>query len=328
MVPMTDLGRITRDYNGRSGPGRAGPLDPVIAELSGRQHGRVARRQLLQIGVGEDAIDYRLKTRRLHVIYPGVYAVGHRGAGRMGAWMAAVLYAGPNAVLSHLDAGALWGICANSSARSHVTTTDRGRGSRRGVIVHRVRGIIADEIAIRNGIPVTSLARALLDIAEVLDAVRLARAIEESERLGLLDLRELERTLARARGRRGAKPLKAGLAEQRLPDAFTRSGGERLLRRICADAGLPQPSMNLWIERFEVDAFFREAGLIVEVDTFDYHRSRAAFERDRAKDATLQVAGYRVVRLTKARLEREPAAVAGELRALLGATAQRPGVRA
>jgi very-short-patch-repair endonuclease len=325
---MTRVGPFDDDSQREKGPRGRVALDPVISELGARQHGRVARWQLLDFGIGPGAIDHRVRTKRLHVVLPGVYAVGHRSAGRKGAWMSAVLYAGPNALLSHLDAGALWGICTDSSARTHVTTTDRGRKPRPGVAVHRVRELALQERTERDGIPVTSLARTLLDLARMLDARRLERAIEEAERLGLFNLPDVDAVLARGNGRRGATQLRLELAKRRLPEAFTRADGERLLRELCRDAGLPQPAMNLWVEGYEVDALFEDARLIVEVDSFEYHGSRAAFERDRKRDAALHAAGYRVMRITYDRLENEPAAVAAELRTLLGEFSHRPGMRA
>lgn len=150
--------------------------------------------------------------------------------------MAAVLYCGPNAVLSHLDAGALWGFCFESSSRTHVTTTDRGRRSRPGVVVQRVHELIPEERTERDGIPVTSAARTLLDLAEVLDEHRLERAIEEAERLGLFDLRAVAAVRARARGRRGLKPLPSRSPPARWPPSASRNASRRWWPRSSRSA--------------------------------------------------------------------------------------------
>jgi hypothetical protein len=167
-----------------------------------------------------------------------------------------------------------------------------------------------------EGIPVTSVARTLLDLAEVVDLQRLERAFEEADRLRLLDLRAIDDTISRNPGRHGLKTLRA-LLHSVHPVTETRSELERRFVAFCRDAGLPPPSVNAIVEGFEVDAIWTDRRLVIELDSYEFHHTRAAFERDRARDAALQLAGYRVLRLTWRRLSEEPEAVAATIRRLL-----------
>lgn len=290
--------------------------DRALASIAARQHGVVARRQLAALGYGRGAISHRLRTARLHRVHQGVYAVGRRQLTRTGVWMAAVLACGPGALLSHRSAAALWRLAADPSTRVDVTVAIAGRGARPGIDVHVTRTLLGLECAQRDGIPVTSVARTLLDLAEVVGGGRLARAVEEAERLRLLDLRQIEALSRRAFGRRGVPRLEAALADFR-PPALTRSELERRFLRLLEGAGLPRPAVNAMVAGLEVDMAWRSQRLVVELDSYSYHRTRAAFERDRARDTTLQLAGQRVLRLTSRRIDEEPAAITGTLRALL-----------
>src|SRR5207302_645130 len=266
------------------------------------QHGVVAHRQLVELGLGRKAIQYRLAAGRLHRLHLGVYAVGHPRVTGPGRWMAAVLACGDGALLSHRSAGALWGIGSGAGSRVDVTAIGRSRRGHPGITLHQVRGLHPDDRARRDGVPVTSLARTILDLAEVLNRSQLARAFEEAERLQLLDVRAIRRLCERSAGRRGLGPLGNLLSNHMRPLPETRSELERLFVDLCRAAALPPPALNVSVAGFEVDAVWQDRGLVVELDGFAFHRTRAAFERDRARDATLQLAGYRVLRLTARRL--------------------------
>ena len=166
----------------------------------------------------------------------------------------------------------------------------------------------------------TTLARTLFDLAEILDRNALERAFEAAERSELLDMRQIELTCERNPGRRAHKQLRA-LLPTLSPAEPTRSELERLFNRLCRLTGLPLPQVNAVVEGFEVDALWPAHRLVVELDSFKFHRARAAFERDRARDAALLVAGYRVVRITYRQLRDEPARVANTIRKLLAAAA-------
>jgi len=204
-----------------------------------------------------------------------------------------------------------------SSGRPHVTIPRRHGLSRPGIVIHSVRTLDARDCAEEDGIPVTTVARTLLDLAEVLPLRQLHRAYEAAERLRILDLRAVAGVIARSRGRHGLRPLRALIEESRLPEPAARSELERRFLDLCHEAGLPRPAVNALIAGFEVDAVWPAERLVVELDGHEFHRTRAAFERDRARDTALQLAGYRVIRLTQVRLTSEAEAIAGAIRALL-----------
>jgi very-short-patch-repair endonuclease len=296
------------------------PRQVELAKIAGRQHGVIARRQLLELGFGRGAIRYKLAVGRLHSIHREVYAVGHANLTARGRWMAAVLACGQDALLSHKSAAALWGFGSAAATDIDVTTTGRTRYGLPGIALHLVRGLHPDDRALQDAIPVTSVSRTILDLAEVLPQRRLERAFEEAERLQLLDMNALRRLRERAHGRHGLIPLDALLSEQWRPYPEMRSELERLFYELCRNAGLPPPAMNVIVAGFEVDAVWPDHKLIVELDGYAFHRTRAAFERDRLRDAALQTAGYRVLRATYRRLSYEPDAVIGAIRALLSSS--------
>ncbi len=268
----------------------------------------------MAIGLGRGAIEHRVRAGRLHVQHAGVYAVGHARLSVSARRLAAVLASGPGAVLSHHTAADVWGILRSSRALVDVSTPPRRRRRHRGIVVHRPRRLEERDKATVAGMPVTSVARTIVDLAGAVGRARLARTVEEAERRGIFDLNDVERLIGR--GRRGSRVLRRVLGEYHEP-SFTRSGFERRFLAICRKAGLPPPATNLWIAGGEADAVWEEHGLVVELDSHGFHGTRAAFERDRRRDAELLLAGYRVVRVTETRLEREPAAVARDVAALL-----------
>jgi very-short-patch-repair endonuclease len=292
-------------------------VDRTLAGIAERQHGVVERAQLLALGLGPRTIERRLAAGRLHRLHRGVYAVGHRSLTVQGRWLAAVLALGPDAVLSHRSAAALWELRPAGGRRIDVTVPGHGRHSRPRIAVHVARELPDRDRAMRAGIPVTSVARTLLDLAGVVPETQLARVFEEAERLELVDLRAVEDVCLRGRGRRGVGTLPRVLAEQNGLLPMTRSELERHFLAICREHGLPTPRVNCPVSGFEVDALWPRERLIVELDGYAFHRTRGAFERDRARDTALQLAGYRVLRFTHRRLQREPAEVAAALRALL-----------
>ncbi|MEX2107554.1 MAG: DUF559 domain-containing protein [Solirubrobacterales bacterium] len=194
-------------------------------------------------------------------------------------------------------------------------TSTRCRTSRGGIRAHQAK-LHPDERTAREGIPVTSVARTLLDLADVVDGQRLERAFEEADRLRLLKMQELEEVCVRGQGRRGLGAVRRLIEAARDP-AMTNSPLENRFVAFCHDHGLPPPSTNVIVEGKEVDAIWPAKRLMVEMDSWTFHGHRAAFERDRARDAALQAAGWRVIRLTHRRLEQDAARVAAELRRLL-----------
>lgn len=219
---MPGLGRICPIYGGQNGPrrpragarGQGGarggggrrPGDGDIAALAVRQHGVVARWQLLAMSFTRRAIDNRIASGRLHAVYRGVYSVGHAHVVGRGRWMAAVLAGGPQALLSHRSAAALWDLAPSSSPLIDVTAS-RGRAGHRGIRLHRPRTLHPEDRAKRDTIPVTSIARTLFDLAEVVDRRQLERVFEQAERLRLLDTSAVARVCERGRGRRALKVI-------------------------------------------------------------------------------------------------------------------------
>jgi REase_MTES_1575/Transcriptional regulator, AbiEi antitoxin len=296
-------------------------VDHAIASLAERQHGVVGLRQLRALGMTDSAVRYRIAVGRLHRSHVGVYAVGHWWLSANGRRMAAVLACGPEAVLSHRDAAALWGLRPSSRRRTDVTAARQMR-SRPGIDVHRVRSLHADDRTKEQGIPVTRDARTLLDLADVVRRSDLRRAFEEADRRRLLDLFAVEALLHRSPGRHGLKALRALVDDASASATDTQSELEAAFLRFCAHHAIPPPATNVQVAGFTVDAVWPAQQLIVELDGYAFHGTRAAFERDRARDAELQRAGYRVVRLTWRRLHREPAAVAASLHGMLASIAR------
>ena len=224
--------------------------------------------------------------------------------------MAATLACGPAAVLSHRSAAALWRIRHTARSRIDVTVPQQLR-PRPGIHPHRAV-LPADEVTVHDGIPTTTPARTLLDLAAVVPRQTLERALDEAEVLRLPGPMTL---LDRYPRRKGAANLRSLLLTARSPTP-TRTELEDRFLTFVDHHGLTRPDINTIIEEYEVDAAWREAGLIVELDGFEVHGTRAAFEGDWARDRRLQAAGWRVVRITSRQLDGS-AELAPELRRLL-----------
>jgi hypothetical protein len=295
------------------------PGDRAIAALAGRQHGVIARRQLLELGIGRDAIGYRVRHGRLHPIHRGVYAVGHPVLSREATWLAAVLAAGEGAVLSHRSAAALWGIRYTDTPWIDVSAPHQHR-SRGNMAIHHVV-LPSDEVTSRNRIPVTTPPRTLLDLAAVLTPTQLERAINEAEVRRLGDPLPLAALVARYPRRRGVPAVRRLLEAHQVGRHITRSELEIRFLAVLDAHGLVRPQTNAMVHlpgtSHEVDCLWPAQKVTVELDSYDIHTTRAAFERDRARDRALQAAGYAVLRLTWRQLHREADAIARQLAPLL-----------
>jgi hypothetical protein len=181
--------------------------------------------------------------------------------------------------------------------------------------VHSAKALTADDRQTSEGIPVTSVARTLLDFAAV-DPTYLGIALDRCESRGILDLIEIDSLVVRSSGFRGVARLRDALQIFRTP-AFTRSGLERRFLALVKSAGLPRPAMNIFVEGYELDAYWEDARFAVELDTYDYHGGHTAFENDRIRQEDLKLAGIEMTRVTGTRLTREPAAVIQRLHRLL-----------
>jgi Transcriptional regulator, AbiEi antitoxin/Protein of unknown function (DUF559)/AbiEi antitoxin C-terminal domain len=285
-------------------------VDRVIADLAAAQHGVVSRAQLVALGLTAKAVDSRLQRGRLHTLHRGVYAVGHKAVGIRGRRIAAVLACGPCAVLSHRSAADLWELRRTDSPRIDVTVPTRaGRATRSGLHVHRA-ALEPFEATTHDGIPVTTPTRTLLDLAEVLPRRALERAADQAEVLRLFDLVAVHDTIDAHPHRHGAARLRRLLAVHDLGENLTRSELEERFLGLCERAGVPRPAVNARVAGLEVDFYWPHTRLVAEVDGLTYHHTRAAFERDRERDAHLLLEGIRTVRLTRRRLVSEPDEVA------------------
>jgi very-short-patch-repair endonuclease len=279
----------------------SGP-DAAISRVAANQHGVLALPQLVSAGISKAGVTRRLSKGRLHRVHRGVYAVGHRHISNEGRWMAAVLACGEGAVLSHISAAELWEIRrprrrlpGDPPAPAHVTVPiSSGRRGGTGFMLHRSSTLLARHCTRRLGIPVTTPARTLADLRPLLSPAQLAAVRREAEFLRL--------------------PLGEGSSEER-----ARSELEQLFLALCGRHRLPQPVVNAQVGDCEVDFLWRNARLIAEVDGWESHRSRSAFEEDRARDVHLSVLGYRVLRFTWRQVESDPRRVAKTIRVLLRA---------
>lgn len=298
------------------GKGNTPPVEKRIATLGRSQHGVVARRQLVAAGLGGNVIDHWLQSGRLHRVRRGVYALGPAHLSQRGIWMAATLACGPTALLSHASAAALWGLSRARPGPVHVTIPESKRPTGRGLAIHRTRHLDPLDRTVRERIPVTAIPRTLLDLAEVEKPRRLRRAVEEADRLGLLHLGDLGRAIERHPGRRGIAPLRALLSDY-TEAAPTRSELEDRFLDLCRGAGLPAPQTNVVVAGLEVDAYWPESGLVVELDGYRYHGGPDAHERDHERTLRLQDAGCEVRRFTWRQVTCKAATVEGSLRAEL-----------
>jgi very-short-patch-repair endonuclease/predicted transcriptional regulator of viral defense system len=298
-------------------------VEAVIATLADEQHGVVAARQLLEMGLTYAWIHNRVMAGYLHRIHRGVFAVGRRELTLRGRWMAATLATAEGSLLSHWSGAALRDLAWPGGSMIHVIAPGGSRPNPRGIIKHRARNLHPEDRGEVDGIPVCSVARLLLDLAPSMSAPRLATALEDAEKRDELDIGAIRRVCERNRGHRGARRLVRGLAAYAPPDD-TRSRFEKQFSRFCRSQALPIPSFNVSVCAFEVDVLWPSACLIVELDSWKHHGTRGAFERDRARDAELMLAGYLVLRLTWRRLAEEPSKVAGTIRRLIAERTQRP----
>jgi len=288
-----------------------------LAKLARRQHGVVSARQLSALGYSPAAISRTAAAGRLHRVHRGVYAVGHTALSRHGHCLAAVGACGPNALLSHSSAAWLWGLTSTLPFPVEVSLPRRGH-SRPGIHVHHALSLVAGDRASEDGIRVTAIPRTFLDLAATCSKRQLDSAVERAKRLDRLDLAAVDTVLVRRRGAPGAKQLRDALVLYRDP-AFSRSRAELLFLDLVKKAELPRPALNTFVAGHEIDAYWEAERFAVEVDGWETHRSRKAFEDDPVRQEDLKLAHIDSIRFTARRIEREPRVVAERLRRLLEA---------
>jgi very-short-patch-repair endonuclease len=285
-----------------------------IAALAGRQGGVVGIGQLLAAELTRAAVSRRVAAGVLHPLQRGVYAVGHRHLGAHGRRWAAVLAYAPDGVLSDRTAAAAYG-WVSGGGMLHVTVPATGRRRRDGVRLHR-RRLASDETTRLDGVPITTPARTLLDLAIALPAPRLITVISRAEQHRLLDFADLHALLRRHHGRAGAASMRAALARYGGP-RDTRSELEDLIAELCDRHRLERPEHNVVVEGFARDFAWPARRLVVEGDSFTWHRTPTALDADRERDLTLVLSGWRALRFTHHQVTRRPAWVGAAIRAAL-----------
>ena len=288
-----------------------------VAAIAAQQYGVVARYQLRTLGLSDRRVEGLLSRGWLIPVQRGVYATSRMPLSPRGRATAVLLTQRRGAVLSHRTAAGLWGLTGWPATVELTIATSSGAARRNGVVVHRAH-LPIEEVTRRDGLPVTSPARTLLDLAAVAPS-RLEGAAAQAERLRLFDLNAARAVLARHPGRRGCRALRQLLETGWLDLTLTRSELERMVLELCEVHGIHLPAVNSVVEGYAVDFLWPRARLIVEADGAETHLTRAAFEADRVRDARLTAAGYRVVRFTHRRVKQQPDAVAAVLSELLAA---------
>lgn len=299
--------------------GKLGPPDALIARMAGRQYGVISIAQLRRAGVSEDAVRGRVLSGRLHRVHRGVYAVGHLALPLEGRCMAAVLALGGGlgsgrgdsdrdrsvldhwgAAVSHRSATALWRLLGPAEGPINVSVIRGGRAKRRDIRVHRPRSLEPVHVTLCRGIPVTTPARTIADLRR---AILLHRS-------GAISTWELRRAI------RQANVLGLPVEEKDRRDR-TRSDLERDFLLLCRRHRLPRPEVNVRIGAYLADFLWREERLVVETDSYRYHRGEVAFHDDRARELELMRLGYHVLRLSEAQIDDAPKDVAEVLHAEL-----------
>jgi very-short-patch-repair endonuclease/predicted transcriptional regulator of viral defense system len=282
-----------------------------IGELAGRQHGLVTFPQLVAAGWSPTVIRRRVRTGWLRRLHHGVYLTGPLEAPHTAAMAAALATGG---VPSHYPAAVLWDWRPPREGPIDVTLPT-GAHNRPGITVHRAT-LHPSDITRRHGIPVTSAARTILDLAATEPTAELERALNEAGLQRRVSVHSLNEQFSRYPRHRGTAALKKLLESE---PHLTRSDAEIIMRDLIRKAGLPQPEANVRVEGFEVDLVWRAQRLVVEIDSWAFHSMRRSFEGDRRRDQLLVGKGWRVIRITARQLTYEPHAVVATLATALGA---------
>lgn len=298
--------------------------DPIVrerllAQMATEQHRAVGHDQLLQLGFTRNSIAYRLRSGRLQRWHPGVYIVGPGIPNQRGRWFAALLATRPGSALSHLSALAHDGL-AKEGRRIHVTTERQAARTLQGVTVHRARRLDPADLKRVDGIPLTTLPRSLLDLAETEPGYVLEKAFEAADRKDDLDLVAIRRCAERNPGRRGIKPL-LSLVDRYLATPDSHEGMERDFQLLVAEEGLPRPLCNVLVAGRLVDCHWPADDFVVELDSKGFHKGWAARERDLVRDASLLRLGITTLRVTWRRMRHERADLVEDVRLRTGRSA-------
>lgn len=290
----------------------------MLAEL---QYGIVARWQLTVLGYRKTAIQDRIDTGLLKRLHAGVYAVGHTKLTRHGFFLAAVLAFGPWALLSHRSAGVLWDVVSSWQVKVDVTTHVAAQRGTPRIRAHRTRNLHPEDWTIKDGIPVTSVARTILDLAAILRPDRLLDVIDAAVRAEVFDLAALERAIARTPHRRGVKKLQALLADYRGAPNLRSKFEKRFRARLRATEELPEALYDVEVAGREADVYFPQFELVIELDSRSFHLTPRAFENDAVRDAARLKQDIDTLRVTDKRFYADPG---GVIEDVLDLTVRRP----
>jgi very-short-patch-repair endonuclease len=303
---MTELSRLASTPRTRGAKVR-------VATVAGRQSGVITRAQLVECGLGNATISRWVEVGHLHRIHQGVYSVGHRALSVHGQLVAALFYAGHGAVLSHTTAAWWWRLIAARPRQIDVSIP----GHKRSVAEIRIHRGVGAECVRHRGLPVTTVARTLLDFASVASKQALRRAVSEADYLRLLDIEAIDAVLGP--GRPGSMALRVALERHRPQYARALSVLEQRFLELCELSGLPLPEVNVMVGGLMVDMLWREPRVIVELDGHAAHAGSAAMERDHSRDLALRAGGFVVLRYTWRQITRHSTDVLADLRSALRA---------
>jgi very-short-patch-repair endonuclease len=282
--------------------------DRAVTRIAGRQRNLISAAQLWECGLGKDAVARRVRAGWLRLVFQGVYSVGSGELPPLALEFGALMSCGEGALISHRSAAFVWGMREKPPPKVEVSVVGLGCRARRGMRVHRIKAIDKRELRVREGLWVSSPARAVLEVAAVGSQDELIDVIDAGLANRQFRPRDLKDVLARNRGRRGAARL-AELLGDETAMAISRSRGEKALLRLIRDAGLPMPATNVKFGRVEADFVWHEERVIVELDSPTFHGGPGAFERDREKDFVFRGAGFDVLRPTRRHVVYEPTRV-------------------
>ena len=267
------------------------------------------------MGIPEGTIDEWIGCGLLHPIHPGVYAVGHPVLAPGAELLAAVLACGPRAVLSHRSAAELWGML---EPREHmaiqVTAPGHGLDGPQGIYLHKTKVLSSYDCSVVDGIPLTSAARTVFDVASQATRSEVAAAYE----VGLIDHRftrdDMIKMAIRLKGRRGIAKVRA-LIDRDAPPTVTVREAHRMLLELIRDSSMPHPKTEVPIGRYRADICWPETKLVVEMDSSRWHNSPGKIEHDKRRDAELAALGYLTLRVTWHQLTKEPVAAIARIAA-------------
>ena len=280
-------------------------VERAIARVARRQDNVVTHDQLFEAGLGRGAIARRLEARTMQSMHRGVYLLGAAPPTHMARARAAVLACGTGAVVSHRSAAEVFGLLPESDGQVDVTVVGRNPGSHVGIRLHRPRALARHHVTKVRGIPVTSIARTICDLAGTETRKVVEVAFQEALYRRVVTVAALAKVLAREPRRKGAAVIRALLEDPRM----TRSERERALLRLIDAAQLPRPVTNVRLHGHLVDAYWPAEQLVLEFDGWQAHGHRQAFERDRKFDQVMLAHGLRPMRATDRHLTREPVAL-------------------